>query len=723
MPYDPLMLDGDALPKSPDQAESAASNPLRQSIGRLIRRARVIVTHAPLSLAAAGVVLIAGIASGTLWQSIQLKAWFDDVAYGVPAFREGQWWTVLSGTVFGLTPAQVVSILVLAVTVLAWSEWRLGTLRTALVMLLSQVLGVLATALFAWALSDSVISGIHWQWPTHLATIRDVGMTTAIVGAVTAATATLRSPWRLRMRLVIVAYVALSLLFRGSFADVSHLVAFAVMLPAGERLFSTAEHGFAPRTRREVRLLGFSGLIVIAAAAVLVWFFPGSGPLGPTDSEDSSIWAMWIHVGVIVFVALGLRRGRRWAWWVTVVFGLLNVVGLIVTVVLLLTTDFVPQGGVTLGTSILWLAEVAILFSGRFAFRGRLRVPATDGPGAPLAKDLIRNYGGGTMSWMTIWPGNHYLFDDVDAPSTVVAYQRHAGTMIALTDPVGPPELLDQSVREFTKFAEASGLTPCWFSIDAETAASAERMGWRTAQIAEDAIVDLPGLAFKGKPWQHVRTAMNKAKKEGLRHRLVRLADEPFSVRAQVQAISEEWVGDKGLPEMGFTLGGVDEALDPETVVSLAVDGDGSVHGVLSWLPVYGRHGVVQGWTLDVMRRRSDGFGPVIEFMLGSAFLEFQAQGALFASLSGAPLASSTGEVSASATDRLLDALGGALEPFYGFRSLHAFKKKFQPRYQGVYLAFRDEADLPRIGIAISRAYLPDATPRQLAQLAMSAER
>ena len=53
--------------------------------------------------------------------------------------------------------------------------------------------------------------------------------------------------------------------------------------------------------------------------------------------------------------------------------------------------------------------------------------------------------------------------------------------------------------------------------------------------------------------------------------------------------------------------------------------------------------------------------------------------------------------------------IGELMEPLYGFRSLHQFQAMFQPRLDPMYMAFRDEADLPRIGIAITRAFLPDA--------------
>jgi lysylphosphatidylglycerol synthetase-like protein (DUF2156 family) len=51
----------------------------------------------------------------------------------------------------------------------------------------------------------------------------------------------------------------------------------------------------------------------------------------------------------------------------------------------------------------------------------------------------------------------------------------------------------------------------------------------------------------------------------------------------------------------------------------------------------------------------------------------------------------------------------------YGFASLHRFKQKFHPRYETMYLLYRDEADLTRIGAALTRAFLPHATIRQFA--------
>ena len=321
---------------------------------------------------------------------------------------------------------------------------------------------------------------------------------------------------------------------------------------------------------------------------------------------------------------------------------------------------------------------------------------------------------------MSTWRGNEYFFSrrnpDAGADS-YLAFQRHAGVAIALGDPIARADRVQDVLRDFADSAQRTGLTPCAFSVSAAVRDAAPD-GWRSLQIAEDTIIDLPSMELRGKRWQNVRAALNRAEREGITFRLCRLADEPWAVLAQVRAISEQWVGDKGLPEMKFTLGGVDEALDPEVYVGIAVDADGSVHGVTSWLPVFGAHGAVVGWTLDLMRRRDGGFAPVMEFLIASSALAFKEQGAQFTSLSGAPLVN-TSEAEPGPIERVLSTVATMLEPLYGFHSLHQFKSKFNPRSEPLFLLYRDEADLPRIGIALTRAYLPDASLRDLVRAAV----
>ncbi len=70
-----------------------------------------------------------------------------------------------------------------------------------------------------------------------------------------------------------------------------------------------------------------------------------------------------------------------------------------------------------------------------------------------------------------------------------------------------------------------------------------------------------------------------------------------------------------------------------------AVDGNGKVLGVTSWLPTY-RDGTVIGWTLDFMRHRTDSVNGIMEFLIARMAERLRDDGSVeFMSLSAAPLA------------------------------------------------------------------------------------
>ena len=191
----------------------------------------------------------------------------------------------------------------------------------------------------------------------------------------------------------------------------------------------------------------------------------------------------------------------------------------------------------------------------------------------------------------------------------------------------------------------------------------------------------------------------------------------PAGWRDQITVISDSWSSDKALPEMSFTLGGVPELAVPETRILVAIDEESTIHAVTSWLPIY-RDGTVVGLTLDVMRRRTTGWRPAIEFLIGKAALAAQEEGLETLSLSGAPLSRSANDTSTFGP--LTDALAAIMEPLYGFTSLHAFKRKFKPRTQSLYLAVPEPASLATVGLAISHAYVPHVSPAQTLTLVAS---
>ncbi|QLD11713.1 bifunctional lysylphosphatidylglycerol flippase/synthetase MprF [Microbacterium oleivorans] len=661
----------------------------------------------PATVSVVVLVLAAGVAGQGLWTPTSSQPWWDDVSYGLPAFAAGQWWTPLTGTFLVVAPIVYVPTL-LGFVGMGYLEWRRGW-RVALAFFgAGQLTAVFGAAVFLWA-----GSAFPWPWAIELAATRDVGPSGGTMACLAACAGLFSSPWRQRIWILIFGYAVVGFLFIGTLADVEHLIAVLLVL-AVTRSFRVRRASV-----RERRLLAFAISLSLGVIQILGLVVATYGPFGQTSPFRGPWVDVLVDATLIVFVSNGLRRGRRWAWVITVGVALLNVVLaalylLVRAVAPLVAADLgLDESNVAIASSLLWLSFIVYLVAARGAFSSKrrrdLRGAGDHSPSADDARQLVRREGGSSLSWMATWEGTQYL----RTSAGIVPYQKHLGVAIALADPLGPADGARDSVLEFVTAAERDAVVPCFFSAGSSTRA-ATPAGWRSLVIADDTIVDLPGLTFTGKAWGHVRTALNRAEREGVAFRLSTMADEPWGVRQQMRAISDSWVGDKDLPEMRFTLGTLHEAEDPEVRIALAVSAAGDVEGFLSWLPIYAPGGRVRGWTLDLMRRREGGFAPVMEFLIGASAAAFAEEGADIMSLSGAPLAHQPADDEGQIA-RLMAQLGSVLEPVYGFSSLHRFKQKFRPRYEPIYLLYRDEGDLARIGPALVRAFLPDASLRQYA--------
>ena len=634
-------------------------------------------------------------------------------AYGLPALDDGRWWTPLTGTFLVAHPLVYIPTLI-SLGALGALEYLRGS-RVALASVwVGQLFGVFGSALLLSLLR--LFS--EWPWAEETAAALDVGPSAGALACLAALIGLAPAPWRTRGWMALLTAVIVAVLVFGTVADLEDLCAVLLILVVDRTLRPQRA------TLREQRLVAFIGMLAFVAIETILAIVPTDGPFGGTEPLGGSFWSTAIDVVVVVVIANGLLQARRWAWVVAIILMSINVLSAIGLALLLpvagdvdvdVDVDVTLLGtpALEIGMGALSLLMLIYLISVRGAFARHRRTTLGGGaePTVDEASALLRRAGGSTLSWMTTWDGNDYF----RTSTGIVAFQKRVGAVIALADPLGPAEGRAQSVGEFIHAAEHAGLVPCFFSVG-ETVREAVPDTWHSLVVADDTIVDLPGLAFTGKAWNSVRTSMNKAGREDMTFRLTRLADEPWGVRAQLNAISEQWVGDKDLPEMRFTLGTLAEADDPEVRIALAIDPHGTVDGFLSWLPIYGDDGRgVRGWTLDLMRRREGGFGPVMEYLIASSAVAFRDEGAEIMSLSGSPL-SHEYPPEASMLAALSARLSDGLEPVYGFQSLHRFNAKFQPRYETLYLLFRDEGDLPRIGAALTRAFLPDATTRQFAR-------
>lgn len=717
-----------------------------------------------------------------------------------------------------LTTAHPGGAIILSVLIVLWlvpAEWRLGSLRTLAVGVVSQLISVPLSIVLARGIETVGLN----RWGNDL--LSDTFLTPIgfIAGAAGFASALLPRLWRRRLRVSLIVLTATFVLYSGTMSDVLGIVAAMLSITAGQLLFKPES---APPSIRERRVLLAVGIACVAIGPAFVALDPMAE--GPFSQITQLLWAPHLSaleatqvcadsltstsctaavdlaraqgIGALVanimpfiiqlVVCFGLMRGRVLAWWMAVITQVLaialltyqlwddsrlsyllpNLVLVILpwllalfmllinyslfrirenrafftrTIVFAILASSLGAGLWILTASLhntvppanladilaetplrfvpavvalilphhvapatmfswfiyLWVGNAFwILLAVRLYLGFSRPVDPAQESDRDSARRLLEAGTGDHLSFMTLWKSNRYFFHG----DSYVAYRVSNGIALTLGAPVGR----DISA-EFERFASEQGWAVAWYSVNAQFADAHPQL--KRLQVAEEAVLNCESVEFKGKKFQNVRTARNKAEKEGVSTRWTTWEELDIASIARISALSEDWVSDKALPEMGFTLGGLEEMTVTGTRLLLAESADGTLHGVTSWMPVY-ENGAITGYVLDVMRRNEHGFKGVIELLISEAMLIAQSEGLAWISLSGAPLAGQPDEP--NWLDVALNRIGEEVEPLYGFRTLAASKRKFQPEEHPWYLCYHDELKLPSIALATMHAYLPD---------------
>ena len=409
-------------------------------------------------------------------------------------------------------------------------------------------------------------------------------------------------------------------------------------------------------------------------------------------------------LGVVLLVAGRLLvRGSRAAWdAATATCASVLLAGAV-------SGAFGPVSGLALA-SLLALLVTRPAFSSQLApGRRRGRQPAQQTCSAS-ARALAERWGRSSTAPLLALPDNDRL--PLCDGQALAGLSVRNGVALSLGVPVAPDGLQRRALAEFVRTCETAGWTPALLGLDDAQRRVVTEEGFTALKIGEEAFLDVASFSTDGKRRANVRHSVTRARKDGVV--VLRYDDATRSPRrdAQLAAISAAWLADKGGPELGFTLGRFDlDRLDDQEVYA-ALTGEGTdderVVGFVTWLPYDDGDAAV----LDLMRRAEPCPPGVMECLVVDALADFAARGRRTASLGGVPLAT-TGDRTGTAQR----AMGWAYErggSVYAAKGLFRFKDKFDPDWQPMHLAYPRTADLPRIGVAVLRAFLPRGTVRAL---------
>ena len=167
---------------------------------------------------------------------------------------------------------------------------------------------------------------------------------------------------------------------------------------------------------------------------------------------------------------------------------------------------------------------------------------------------------------MATWVGNRYWFSPDG--QRVVAYRVIGGVALTTGDPVGPPARRAAAARGFTAWCDEHGWTPCWYSVTDEVAEALAASGVQRLQVAAETWLPLGDAVVHRPPVAGRADGDQPGSREGVEAPMARLG------RRRRWRCATRWPSSprngwraKGLPEMGFTLGGLDELDRPRRPV------------------------------------------------------------------------------------------------------------------------------------------------------------
>jgi phosphatidylglycerol lysyltransferase len=329
-------------------------------------------------------------------------------------------------------------------------------------------------------------------------------------------------------------------------------------------------------------------------------------------------------------------------------------------------------------------------------------------------RTLAAQYGDSTIAAFALAKDVDHFFSANGR--AVIAYHFESDTLLAIGDPIGPPEEMPALLAAFERFCVEHDWQFAFYQARPERLNEYRARGWSAVHVGEDAVLRPERFSLEGGAMGNIRRAVNKLARDGIevRHWVPGAnafdpARDPDHVLEQLRAVSAEWLQGRPGGEKGFCMGRFDPPALGGVWLSVAWNAPARrVEGFCTWTPVWAR----RGWALDLMRRRNDAPAGLMDVLVVRAIEHARERGdeLLSLALSALVKVSNGGDANgapAVAEDPARAFLIERLSRFYDFRGLFQWKRKFAPEFEDRYLVYPGALALPRIALALVRAQSP----------------
>jgi phosphatidylglycerol lysyltransferase len=312
------------------------------------------------------------------------------------------------------------------------------------------------------------------------------------------------------------------------------------------------------------------------------------------------------------------------------------------------------------------------------------------------ARSIVRSYGQTSLAPLALLDDKLYCFSP---GGSVVAYVVEGRTALALGDPIGPDRDLPQAIESFRNLCSLNDWFPAFYQVLPDHLRLYHRLGFRSLQIGQEAMIELQSFSLEGGDRKNIRTSVNKMKRLGC---AVEVVDPPHTAALlrELNEISDGWLSERQASEMRFSVGWFDEAYLNACPILLVRSAHGQIDAFAN-INVEFRANEV---TADLMRHRPGAEKGQMDFLFASLLSWAKSKGYARFNFGLSALAGIGEQPGDPAIERALRYAFEHMHQFYNFKGLHAYKAKYGPVWSPRFLVYPDLPRLAAVGAALIQA-------------------
>jgi len=369
---------------------------------------------------------------------------------------------------------------------------------------------------------------------------------------------------------------------------------------------------------------------------------------------------------------------------------------------LLLNTDLHPSTafGRELMLGLNLLGGTTVVYCAYLLFRPLIVRPATmDAEDRERAMELVEKYGRSSLDYFKTYADKKYWFSNDE--EGFVSFKTSRIYALVLENPVCRDETdLARNIVAFDHYCQQNGLRSAYYRIPEEDRTVYEYLGKKLLPVGQVAVINLETWNTEGSFKRGLRNEVNKLTKLGYTFNVIPPPQKDAFLQ-QLKAVSHDWLKGLHRSELVFSQGVFnEEELKNQTIMSIE-NPEEKVVGFVNLIPDY----TPDEANFDLMRKTEDAPNGTMDFLFVKMFEYLKNTGYKACNMGMVPMSGI--DDPDNLQERVIKLAYERIRQFGHYRSLYAYKEKYAPDWQMMYLAYDTPLDLAYLPSALERVFEP----------------